>query len=51
MGANFVPSAATSSFYGSGTVIAELLKSNGQIAAIPDFAQTFDASFVEALSK
>lgn len=51
MGKNFIESTATSSFYGSGAVIAQLLKDNGQIAAVPDFAQTFDASFVETLAK
>lgn len=51
MGRNFEKSTATSSFFGSGEVIAQLLKANGQIPAIPDFAQTFDASFVKALSK
>lgn len=51
MGKNFTESTATSSFYGSGAVIAQLLKDNGQIAAVPDIAQTFDASFVETLSK
>ena len=51
MGKNFTESTATSSFYGSGAVIAQLLKDNGQISAVPDFAQTFDASFVNALSK
>jgi NitT/TauT family transport system substrate-binding protein len=51
MGTNFAKSDATSSFYGSGAVIAQLLKDNGQISAAPDFAQTFDASFVESLAK
>ncbi len=51
MGKNFTPSDATSSFFGSGAVIGQLLKDNGQIPAIPDFASTFDAQFVETLSK
>lgn len=51
MGKNFEKSDATSSFFGSGAVIAQLLKDNGQIPAIPDFAQTFDASFVQAMAK
>ncbi len=51
MGRNFEPSEATSSFFGSGAVIGKLLKDNGQIPAIPDFASTFDAQFVEALAK
>lgn len=48
---NFEKSDATSSFYGSGAVIAQLLKDNGQIPAIPDFAKTYDAQFVQALAK
>lgn len=51
MAKNFEQSEATSSFYGSGAVIAQLLKDNGQIPVIPDFADTFDAQFVEALAK
>ncbi|TBU96117.1 ABC transporter substrate-binding protein [Phytopseudomonas dryadis] len=51
MGNNFVQSEQTSSFFGSGAVIATLLKDNGQIPAIPDFATTFDAQFVEALAQ
>ncbi|KIL03496.1 nitrate ABC transporter substrate-binding protein [Stutzerimonas stutzeri] len=49
MPASFAPSQATSSFHGSGAIIAKLLKANGQIPAIPDFTQTYDARFVEAL--
>lgn len=48
---NFQKSDDTLSFYGSGAVIAGLLKKNDQIPMIPDFADTFDASFVKALSK
>lgn len=48
---NFEKSEATSSFYGSGAVIAQLLKDNGQIPTIPDFADTYDAQFVEAMAK
>ncbi|MDF3934598.1 ABC transporter substrate-binding protein [Pseudomonas citronellolis] len=51
MGKNFEKSDATSSFFGSGAVIAQLLKDNGQIPAIPDFASTFDASLVQAMAK
>lgn len=51
MSKNFSPSSETTSFFGSGAVIAQLLKDNGQIAAIPDFASTFDAQFVAALLK
>lgn len=51
MGANFEQSESTKSFFGSGAVIAQLLKDNGQIPMIPDFADTFDAQFVEAMAK
>lgn len=51
MSANFEKSDSTKSFYGSGAVIAQLLKDNGQIPMIPDFATTFDAQFVEAAAK
>ncbi len=51
MGKNFEKSDATSSFFGSGAVIAQLLKDNSQIPAIPDLAQTFDAQFVQALAQ
>lgn len=51
MAKNFEQSEATSSFYGSGAVIATLLKDNGQIPTIPDFAATFDAQFVQALAQ
>jgi len=51
MGKNFEQSDATTSFYGSGQLIAELLKVNGQISAIPDFADTLDTRFVEALNQ
>lgn len=51
MGKNFERSEATSSFFGSGAVIGKLLKDNGQIPVVPDFASTFDAQFVEALAK
>ena len=48
---NFRESDDTLSFYGSGSVIAGLLKKNNQIPMIPDFADTFDASLVQALTK
>ena len=51
MGQNFVESTETTSFYGSGAVIADLLLKNKQIPAIPDFADTFDASFVSELTE
>lgn len=47
----FEPSDSTMSFYGSGAVIAEILVKNQQIPAAPDFGDTFDASFVEALNE
>ena len=47
----FVKSSATTSYYGSGEVIAQLLKAKGQIAKIPATEDTFDASFVGALTK
>ena len=50
MSRNFEKSKATTSFYGSGDVIANLLVKNQQIPAVPDFAKTFDGSFVKALS-
>jgi NitT/TauT family transport system substrate-binding protein len=51
MSKNFEQSSETTSFFGSGAVIAQLLKDNGQIMVIPDFASTFDAQFVNALLK
>ncbi len=47
----FEESESTMSFYGSGAVIADLLVKNQQIPAAPDFADTFDASFVETLNE
>ncbi|HSC85313.1 MAG TPA: ABC transporter substrate-binding protein [Pseudomonas sp.] len=51
MAKNFEKSDATTSFYGSGELIAQLLKSNGQIADIPDFGSTFDTRFVDELTR
>jgi NitT/TauT family transport system substrate-binding protein len=51
METNFTKAEATTSFYGSGAVIAQLLKDNGQIPAIPDFAKTYDDQFVKALTE
>jgi len=48
---NFRKSDDTLSFYGSGAVIAGLLKKNDQIPMIPDFADTFDASLVQAIAQ
>lgn len=36
------------SFWASGPIIGELLKSEGQITAVPDIAGTYDASFITA---
>jgi len=51
METNFTKAEATTSFFGSGAVIAKLLKDNGQIAEIPDFAKTYDDQFVKALTE
>jgi len=51
MGKSFTPSDDTHSFHGSGAIIAKLLKDNGQIPTIPDFSQTYDAQFTEALAQ
>ncbi len=45
----FVPSTATTSYYGSGAIIAPLLKEKGQIPRIPATEETIDPSFVTAL--
>lgn len=47
----FVKSTATTSYYGSGEVISQLLKAKGQITTIPATEATFDAQFVTALTK
>ncbi|WP_022963916.1 ABC transporter substrate-binding protein [Halopseudomonas pelagia] len=51
MARNFEESESTMSFFGSGAVIADILIKNQQISVAPDFADTFDASLVEALNK
>lgn len=51
MAKNFTESEETTSFYGSGAVIADLLVKNKQIPSVPDFADTFDASFVTDLTE
>ncbi|UAW98521.1 ABC transporter substrate-binding protein [Halopseudomonas nanhaiensis] len=51
MAKSFEKSEDTTSFFGSGAVIADILVKNQQIQAAPDFAETFDASFVEALTE
>ena len=48
---SFEQSDETTSFYGSGAVIAEILVKNQQIQAAPDFADTFDATFVNQLNQ
>lgn len=47
----FVKAKETTSYYGSGEVIGELLKAKGQIKTIPATESTFDAQFVTALTK
>jgi NitT/TauT family transport system substrate-binding protein len=47
----FVKSSATTSYFGSGAVIGQLLKDKGEIKAIPAIESTFDAQFVTALTK
>jgi NitT/TauT family transport system substrate-binding protein len=47
----FAKSTATTSYYGSGAVISELLKAKGQITTIPATEATMDAQFVHALAK
>jgi NitT/TauT family transport system substrate-binding protein len=46
-----VKSTATTSYYGSGEVISQLLKAKGQITTIPATESTFDSQFVAALGK
>jgi NitT/TauT family transport system substrate-binding protein len=41
----------TTSYYASGEIISELLKAKGQITAVPAAEATFDAQFVNALTK
>ena len=47
----FAKSTETTSYYGSGEVIGQLLKAKGQIKTIPPTEATFDAQFVNALVK
>jgi NitT/TauT family transport system substrate-binding protein len=47
----FVKSTATTSYFGSGEVIGQLLLAKGQIKSIPATESTFDAQFVTALTK
>ncbi|RFO97497.1 nitrate ABC transporter substrate-binding protein [Rhodoferax lacus] len=47
----FVQSKETTSYFGSGAVIGDLLKAKGQIKTIPTTESTFDAQFVTALTK
>jgi len=47
----FVKSSATTSYFGSGEVIGQLLLAKGQIKSIPATETTFDAQFVTALTK
>ncbi|MGY4827181.1 ABC transporter substrate-binding protein [Sphaerotilaceae bacterium SBD11-9] len=47
----FAKAKETTSYYASGEIIAELLKAKGQITTIPPTEATFDAQFVNALTK
>lgn len=47
----FVKSTATTSYFGSGEVIGQLLLAKGQIKSIPATEATFDAQFVTNLTK
>lgn len=47
----FVKSKETTSYYGSGEVIGQLLKAKGQISTIPATEATLDAQFVTSLIK
>ncbi len=47
----FAKAKETTSYYASGEIIAELLKAKGQITTIPATESTFDAQFVNALTK
>ncbi|MFT5643499.1 MAG: NitT/TauT family transport system substrate-binding protein [Janthinobacterium sp.] len=47
----FIKSSATTSYFGSGEIIGQLLMAKGQIKVIPTIASTFDAQFVTALTK
>ena len=51
MPAAFEKSASTKSYYASGEIIAGLLKTKGQIGAVPPAESTFDGQFVRALQK
>lgn len=48
---NFELSDATTSFYGSGAIIGELMHASGQISRIPATEETFDDRFIKALSQ
>jgi NitT/TauT family transport system substrate-binding protein len=47
----FVKAKSTTSYYASGEIIADLLKTKGQIKTIPPTESTIDAQFVTALKK
>lgn len=51
MAKNFERTDAVTSFFGSGQLIASLLKDAGQIPAVPDLNATFDTRFIQDLSK
>lgn len=47
---NFEVSDDTTSFYGSGKIISELMLGSGQISRVPATEETFDDRFIKALS-
>jgi NitT/TauT family transport system substrate-binding protein len=47
----FVKSSETTSYFASGEIIGQILKNKGQITTIPATESTFDAQFVNALTK
>ena len=51
LGKVFVKSKETTSLFGSGAVIAPILKAKGQITSIPKTEDTFDDSIVKAMKK
>jgi hypothetical protein len=47
----FVKAPETTSYFASGEIIGQILKNKGQITTIPATESTFDAQFVNALTK
>lgn len=48
---SFTPGRQTTSFYTSGRIIGDILKSKGQIKAVPAIERTYDLRIVQALNK